>query len=233
MIAIANLIAVMGESGSGKTTSLRNLDPKTTYIIDCDKKGLSWRGWREQYNAANNNYAVMDDQSKVLTYLASINVNAPHIRTVVVDTLNGIMVADEGRRRKEKGYDKWSDLAWSVYDIVDYALTMRDDLTVIFTAHSQTEADDSGNRFTRIKTSGKKLDKIMLESKFPTVFLAKCVDGEYKFETRANSSTAKSPMGCFTELLIDNDMASIDAVLRDYMGMKPLTDSAGGGEANA
>lgn len=219
---MANLIAVMGESGSGKTTSLRNLDPKTTYIIDCDKKGLSWRGWRGQYNDANENYAVLDDQNKVLAYLKSINCNAPHIKTVVVDTINGIMVADEGRRRREKGYDKWSDLAWAVYDIVDYALVMRDDLTVIFTAHAQTEADDSGNSFTHIKTSGKKLDKIVLESKFPTVLLSKCIEGEYVFETRANNSTAKTPMGCFEELHIPNDMRAVDDAIRDYMGMEPI-----------
>ena len=48
---MANIIGIMGESGSGKTTSMRNLDPKTTYYIDCDKKGLSWRGWKQQYNA--------------------------------------------------------------------------------------------------------------------------------------------------------------------------------------
>ena len=48
---MANIIGIMGESGSGKTTSMRNLDPKTTYYIDCDKKGLSWRGWKKQYNA--------------------------------------------------------------------------------------------------------------------------------------------------------------------------------------
>ena len=48
---MANIIGIMGESGAGKTTSMRNLDPKTTYYIDCDKKGLSWRGWKKQYNA--------------------------------------------------------------------------------------------------------------------------------------------------------------------------------------
>lgn len=227
---MANLIAVMGESGSGKTTSLRNFDPKTTYIIDCDKKGLSWRGWRGQYNKESKNYAALDDQNLVLAHLVSVNKNAPHIKTVVVDTLNGIMVADEGRRRKEKGYDKWSDLAWSVYDIVDYALTMRDDLTVIFTAHSQTESDDSGNSFTHIKTSGKKLDKIVLESKFPTVLYSKCVEGEYVFETRANGSTAKTPMGCFESLHIPNDLAAVDAAIRDYYGFKPLTDGGSDGE---
>lgn len=214
---MANLIAIMGESGSGKTTSLRNLDPASTYIIDCDKKGLSWRGWRKQYNSEALNYTVTDNQAAVLAFLRNINDGAPHIKTVVVDTIGGIMVADEARRRREKGYDKWSELAWAVYDLIDYALTMRPDITVIFIAHTQTESDEMGNRFTHIKTSGKKLEKIVLESKFPTVLLAKCIEGEYVFETRANNSTAKTPMGCFDELHIPNDIAAVVKTITDYM----------------
>ena len=97
------IIGIMGESGAGKTTSMRNLDPKTTYYIDCDKKGLSWKGWKSQYNAENKNYMRTDDKDKVLVLLQGINEKCPNIKTVVVDTLNGIMVADEMRRSKEKG----------------------------------------------------------------------------------------------------------------------------------
>ena len=67
-----------------------------------------------------------------------------------------------------------------------------------------------------IKTSGKKLDKICLESKFTTVLLSKCVDGAYKFETQANNSTAKSPMGAFDQMEIDNDIAEVMKALEDY-----------------
>ena len=132
---MAMVIGIMGESGAGKTTSMRNLDPKTTYYIDCDKKGLSWKGWRQQYNEENKNYYKTDFPQTVLKLLEQINDKAKHIKTVVIDTLNGIMVADEMRRCKEKGYDKWQDLAQCVYSIIDYALTMRDDLTVIFIAY--------------------------------------------------------------------------------------------------
>lgn len=213
---MANIIAIMGESGSGKTTSMRNLDPATTYYIDCDKKGLSWKGWKQQYNAENKNYFKTDFQDTVLKLLHSINTNAPHIKTVIVDTLNGIMVADEMRRSREKGYDKWIDLACAVYDIIDHALVMRDDLTVIFTAHTQTDRDDTGYAFTRIKTSGKKLDKITLESKFPVVLLAKVIDGKHVFETKANFSTAKTPLGAFEENYIDNDISAVLKVLEDF-----------------
>lgn len=215
---MSKVICVMGESGSGKTTSCRNLDPKTTCYIDCDKKGLSWKGWKKQYNTENKNYICTDKQEIVLKMLHRINESEEfaHVKTVVVDTINGIMVADEMRRSKEKGYDKWLDLACAIYDIVDYSLTMREDVTVIFVAHTQTDHDDNGYLFTRIKTSGKKLDKITLESKFPTVLLAKVIDGRHVFETQANFSTAKTPLGAFTENIIDNDMTEVLKALEDF-----------------
>lgn len=215
---MANVICIMGESGTGKTTSMRNLDPQSTLYIDCDKKGLSWRGWRNQYNSENKNYLKTDVPAHVLQYLqyANTSEHGKRFKVVVIDTLNGIMVADEMRRCKEKGYDKWQDLAQSIYDIVDYALTMRDGLTVIFVAHTQTDHDDNGYMFTRIKTSGRKLDKITLESKFTTVLLAKCVDGKYVFETQADRSTAKSPMGLFETKEIPNDIQSVIDALNEF-----------------
>lgn len=213
---MAKIIAVMGESGSGKTTSMRDLDPATTYYIDADKKGLSWKGWKKQYNAENKNYLKTDDQNMVLNILHGINDKRPNVKIIIVDTINGIMVADEMRRSKEKGYDKWQDLAVAIYGIIDYALTMRDDLTVVFVAHTQTERDDSGYQFTRIKTSGKKLDKITLESKFPVVLLAKTVDGKHIFETQANFSTAKTPLGAFEQTQIDNNIVEVLKALEDY-----------------
>ena len=213
---MAKIIGIMGESGAGKTTSMRNLDPKTTYYIDWDKKGLSWKGNKSQYNAENKNYIKTDEQSKVLSLLVGINEKCPHIKTVVIDTLNGIMVADEMRRSKEKGYDKWMDLAVSVYGIIDNALTMREDITVIFVCHSQTVRDDSGYMFTSIKTNGQKLSKIGLETKFPIVLYAKCVDGQYLFETQANFSTAKTPMGLFEDKTIPNDVDAVIKAIEEY-----------------
>lgn len=213
---MSTVICVMGESGSGKTTSMRNLNPAETYYIDCDKKGLSWLGWKKQYNKEAKNYIKTDEPGKIMEYLNGINSKCKNIHTVVVDTINGIMVADEMRRSKEKGFDKWIDLAACVYDIIDFALTMRDDITVIFLAHTQTETTDSGYQFTRIKTSGKKLDKIVLESKFPIVLLTKVVDGKHIFETHANFSTAKTPFGAFEDSTIDNDISKVLEILKEF-----------------
>lgn len=206
----------MGESGSGKTTSMRNLDPSTTVYIDSDKKGLSWKGWKNQYNAENKNYFVTDNAGDITKYLLGVSERLPHVKTVVIDTINGVMVSDEMRRSKEKGYDKWQDLAACIWGLVDAALILRDDLIVIFVAHCQTERDESGFLFTRIKTSGRKLEKIVLESKFTTVLLAKCIDGKYLFETGSNNSTAKTPMGAFDTFEIENDINLVINALEEF-----------------
>ena len=202
------IIGIMGDSGSGKTTAFRNIDPKTTMYVDCDKKGLSWKGWKKSFNEENKNYLVTDKPTTARAMLKKVNEEPgfKHIKNIVFDTVNGLMVADEMRRSKEKGYDKWQDLATCIYYLIDDALVVRPDLNVFFIAHTQTDMDDTGYKFTHIKTSGKKLDKIVLESKFSTVLLAKCVDGKYLFETQSERSTAKSPLGMFESKEIPNDI---------------------------
>ena len=208
-------ILVMGESGSGKATSLKTLNPQETFIIESDGKGLSWRGWKKQYSKENKNYFETYDAGIIKTVLDRIDTEMPHVKVIVIDTLNMIMVNDEMNRMRERGYDKWVDLATCIWGIIDLAHQLRDDLTVVCMAHTQTERDETGFSFTRMKTSGKKLDKLCVESKFSTVLLAKALDGKYIFETYANKSTAKSPMGCF-EKEIPNDMSLVIKALDDY-----------------
>lgn len=213
---MSTVIGIMGESGSGKTTSLRNLDPATTYIVDSDKKGLSWKGWRQQYNLDNRNYLKSSDAITIRSLVKNVAEKAPHIKTIIIDTINGIMVDDEMKRSKEKSFDKWMDLAGCIWELVSEAHMYRDDLAIVFLAHSQTDRDESGFAWTRIKTSGKKLDKIVIESKFTTVLLAKCVDGRYLFETQSKNSTAKSPMGAFDTFEIDNDLKNVIEALKEF-----------------
>lgn len=214
---MAMAIAVMGESGSGKSTSMRTLPPDQTYYIDADGKGLPWRGWRQQYSAEKKNYYRGSDKEKIISILEGLHNKRPDIKYVVIDTINGIMVDDEMARMKEKTYDKWADLAAAVYGMIIYSLKMRDDMTVIFVAHTQVDRDENtGMTWTRIKTNGRKLDKIVLESKFTTVFHARCLDGNYVFETRSNNSTAKTPMGAFEEATIENDIMKALEKLEEY-----------------
>lgn len=213
---MAKVICIMGESGSGKTTAMRNLPSSETLYIDCDGKGLSWKGWRSEYNKDNKNFIRTSNKDTIVALLEKCETRK-EIKYIVIDTINAIMIDDEFARMGEKTYDKWQDLAASVYGLVKCALNARDDLTIIIIAHSQTERDDFGNAFTRLKTSGRKLDKIVLESKFTTVFLAKRNgQNEYVLETHANKSTAKTPLGAFEADEIPNDIVEALKVLEEY-----------------
>lgn len=210
---MSRALMIIGPSGSGKTTSLEKLDPKQTFYIDADGKGLSWKGWRTQYNKENKNYFRCDEPDKIFALMQQIDEKQKQIKYLVIDTLNGCMVADEMRRAKEKAYDKWIDLAQSVYNIVDYSNKMRDDLTVILVGHTQTSDDG----FTCMLTNGRKLNKICLESKMTTVLLSRINEnGEYVFETRAKNSTAKTPRGTFEADEIPNDITVVLDALKDF-----------------
>jgi hypothetical protein len=213
---MSKAILIMGESGSGKTTSMRNLEPASTFYIDADGKGLQWRGWRDQYSKERKNFFKTSDVATIEKCFVRISKEHPQVKLIIVDTLNACMIDDEMVRMKEKGFDKWIDAAVSVYALINLSHSLRNDLTVIFTAHTQTDYDDSGYKFTHVKTSGRKIAKIVLESKFSTVLLAKANLGAYVFETQANNSTAKTPLGAFEVKEIENDMAKVLAVLSEF-----------------
>ena len=215
------VIGCMGESGSGKTTAMRNLPPKETFYIDCDKKGLNWKGWRKQYSVDNKNYFATDSFSTCKTLMDKVDKgeNFRHIKYLVIDTINGMMVAEEMRILAMQGGDKrsaWTDLASNGWDIINKALALRDNLTVIILCHSETISDDNGIVKTRIKTNGRKLEKLVLESKMTTVVWAVRQDGKYKFILSADGSTCKVPMGSFDTDECDNDIMIVIKALEDY-----------------
>lgn len=214
---MSKMIAIMGESGAGKTTSARTLDPNTTYYIDCDKKGLAWKGWREQYNVDKKNFYSGRDLQAIEKIIYGVSQKREDIKVIVIDTLNTCMVDKEVKSMNEKGYDKWIDLTQYVWNICETAAQLRDDLTVIVMFHSETIRDDLGYTFTRIKTNGRKLEKVVLESLFSTVLLAKRdANGDYIFETKSRNSTAKSPMGAFESEETPNDMQAVLDALAEY-----------------
>lgn len=218
---MAKVIGVMGESGSGKTTAMRNLDPEVTFYLDCDKKGLNWKGWKSQYNGEKKNYICSDKFSVVSLALKKIDTGESykHIKYVVIDTINGLMVAEEMQILSMQSGDKrsaWTDLAANGWALVNLALELRDDLTVIILAHSETISDDNGIIRTRIKTNGRKLEKLVLESKMTTVVWAVRQDGKYKFILSADGSTCKVPLGAFDKDECDNDITIVLKALEEY-----------------
>lgn len=213
---MAQLLGIMGEPGTGKSTSLRTLPPEETFYCDCDGKGLNWRGWRKQYNTENKNYLKSSFPQIVLKYMDNIAEKAPHIHYFVIDTMNNLMVSDEMRRCKEKGYDKWMDLAACVWDMVDRPSTYRDDLTIILLFHTQTEMTDFGYEFTRIKTNGRKTEKNNIDSKFNWLLRSVKQDDKYYFETTAHNSTARTPLEAFSEEYIPNDIMEVIKVMKEF-----------------
>ena len=218
---MSKVIGCMGESGSGKTTAMRNLPPTETFYIDCDKKGLNWKGWRKQYSVDNKNYFATDSFSTCKTLMEKVDKseNFRHIKYLVIDTINGMMVAEEMRILAMQGGDKrsaWTDLASNGWDIINKALTLREDLTVIILCHSETISDDNGIVKTRIKTNGRKLEKLVLESKMTTVVWSVRQDGKYKFILSADGSTCKVPLGAFQADECENDIMIVIKALEDY-----------------
>ena len=218
---MAKVIGVMGESGAGKTTAMRNLPPKDTFYLDCDKKGLNWKGWRSQYNEDNKNYWKSDSFSVVANLMDRINSEDTFkkVKYLVIDTLNGLMVAEEMRILAMQSGDKrsaWSDLAQNGWSIINKALAMRDDLTVIILCHSETISDDNGIIRTRIKTNGRKLEKLVLESKMTTVIWSVRQDGKYKFILSADGSTCKVPLGAFDGDECENDIMIVIQALKEF-----------------
>ncbi len=210
---MAKMILVMGEPASGKTVSLRNIPRNELYYIDCDKKGLNYKGWKNDFNEEKKNYFRSNDGEAIAKCMLAISEKREDIKYIAIDTINSIMIADEMKRSKDKNFDKWVDLASCIFNLINIVPDLRDDLTVIFIGHTQT--DDEG--FTRLLTNGKKLNKIGLEKYFDTVLIAKNNDGKYVFETTSPNSTARVPMGCYEgEQYIENDLYEIIKELKEY-----------------
>lgn len=210
---MAKMLLVMGEPASGKTVSLRNIPKNELYYIDCDKKGLNYKGWKEDFNTEKKNYFRSNNGEDIAKCMLGISEKREDIKYIAIDTINSIMIADEMKRSKDKNFDKWVDLASCIFNLINIVPDLRDDLTVIFIGHTQT--DDEG--FTRLLTNGKKLNKIGLEKYFDTVLIAKNNDGKYVFETTSPNSTARVPMGCYEgEQYIENDLYEIIKELKEY-----------------
>jgi hypothetical protein len=211
---MSNAVMILGHSGSGKTTSLRNLDPKTTYIIRAIEKPLPFKGWKASYNKDAKNLMDCDTSSKICSAMRNISEKAGHIKTIVIDDAQYIMANEFMRRAGEVGFNKFSDIGRNMWDILSLMGTLRDDLVVFMLAH--TEENDSG--LIKMKTIGKMLDdKVSCEGMVTIVLRSFCNDGTYGFFTQNNGrDTTKSPMGMFDTMVIDNDLEMVRKAIIAY-----------------
>jgi|TARA_R110000744_G_scaffold212334_1_gene331317 hypothetical protein len=220
---MANLIIICGKSGSGKSTSGRNLDPKTTLWLNCDQKALPFKGWKKNYSKENKNYTKTSNLVDVVNTLKVVPEKAKHIKTIVIDTINRLMTDKVMGERHIKGFEKWSNLSGGIYDVFTVInKTLPDDIDVFVLAHSDEGYSDMGAQYRKVMTAGKQLDKIVLESMSSVVlFTAIVSDGkgknEYFFQTQTDgTSTAKSPVDMFSEYTIPNDMQLVKKTMHNY-----------------
>ena len=215
---MAQMIGIYGEPGTGKSTSLKSLPPNVTFYIDCDGKGLNYKGWRELYSKEKGNYFVTSEPEKVNRCLEAVGTNPKykHIKYFVVDTLNNLWTSDEMKRMFERGYDKWADLAANSWKLVELPSKLRDDLTVILLFHSQIERTEDGYEFIRIKTNGRKTEKNAIDSRFNWLLRTLKLDGQYMFETTSHNSTSRTPLDAFEDDYIPNDIMKVLDVMKEY-----------------
>lgn len=223
----AETILILGESGHGKTTSLRNLDPKETFIISTTAKPLPWRGWKKNYTKwdpktnPQGNWYQTSKSNNVATIMKYVSSKRQDVKNLIIDDLQYTMAFEFMDRRSEKSYDKFNDIGGDFTDLLRTADVLRDDLKLIFTAHSENTGDAMNPHWT-LKTIGKMVnEKITPEGLFTYVFYAIAKDNggeiEYKFLTNTDSEhVAKTPLGMFTDKLVDNDMKQIIEIIDKY-----------------
>jgi len=227
---MAITVGVFGVSGQGKTTSIvvnpdgtynlkeyAGMSPEDTVIINSDKKNLPFQEptWEE-----GKNLFITSEQTEILSLLSSIN-KGSKVKSVIIDTIQGIIVDYEMLESRKLTFDKWADLAKGVYEMITFANAMRKDVVVYIMGHVTLYTDVDGNESKCLITNGKKMEKIKLESKLPIVLFTSMErgikgDNLHYFETQSNRSTGKSPIGMFSEFRIPNSLKLVDTKIREY-----------------
>lgn len=195
-------ILVLGESGTGKTTSLRNFKEGEVALVNVTGKALPFKGNFEMLKNTT-------DASKILKFMRETKA-----KRIIIDDCQYIMSFQYMRRIKENGWDKFNELQSDFFNIIDAVPSLPDDVIVYFLSHLETK--DDGRQ--KIKTIGKMLDeKITIEGMFTTVLKTHVSDGKYYFLTQnSGNDTVKSPLGMFTDFAIDNDLKYVDEKIRNY-----------------
>lgn len=203
------LTMIYGESGTGKSTSLRNFSNDEVAIINVSGKPMPFRS--ELKTLSSNNYQIIADW-------------LPKIKqpSIVIDDATYLMVDQFMANVQLKGYEKYNIMAQNFTNLIEQARMLPEDKIVYFMGHS--DQTDSGRE--HFKTIGRMIDNyVTLEGKFTTVLKSVVKDGKYYFQTHnSGSDTVKSPLGMFESDLVDNDLKMVDDIMREYWNIPRVTE---------
>lgn len=202
---MAQMVLIMGESGTGKSTSLRNCDPQTTAVVNPVGKPLPFKGRYEMLNSIT--------ESRKITKFMKEQAAAGK-KLIVVDDFQYILSVPYMNRIKENGWDKWNDFGANYFEIIEVCKELPDDIVVAYMTHTETLE----NGVTTIKLIGKLLrEKITIEGLFTIVLRTGVNEGKYYFYTQnSGKDTVKSPMGMFPSYAIDNDLNYVADKIRNF-----------------
>jgi len=219
----SKLIGIVGPTGTGKSTSIKHLDPASTYIINVAKKELPFKGADKLYNAENKNYKEVDDANEITRLLRTISEKAPHIKNIIIEDSNYIMGFNMIAKATEVGYTKFTLMAKDMVELFREARKLREDLTTFYFTHPETIEDGGEIVGYKIKTAGKLIDNQIVLEGLLTICLYTCVDEAkdggttYSFLTnRYKKYPAKSPDGMFNETKIPNNLQLVVDKVNEY-----------------
>lgn len=210
-------VLILGESGTGKSLSFRDLDPANTLLIQAIRKPLPFKreGWKYFTPEVRGNIFVTDRASEIITLMQNTK-----RKIIIVDDYQYILSNELLRRFREKSYDKFSEIGYNGWNLINVMSTLAPDVRVYVMAH--TMMGDDG--ITKIKTPGKLLETYSVEGMFSIVLRTNILDGEYRFATKnSGGDTVKAPPGMFPTDFIPNDLTVVDKAIVDF-GWAPGLD---------
>lgn len=218
---------IVAEPGSGKTTSIRGLNPETTFVIVVYYKGgTMFPGWKKNYKEWDpktraGNFYITSDPRLILKLMQIISDEMPHINTIVIDDFQFVSAFEFMNRAEEAGFGKFNSIGKSMFLMATKPEELRGDLVVFYLTHVETINDETGAR-KKAKTIGKLVDdKISLEGLFSLVLFGKVKKTKeglsYVFETVNNGeNTCRSPIGMFKDPEIPNDLEVVRQAIVNY-----------------
>jgi hypothetical protein len=219
----SKLIGIVGSTGTGKSTSIKHLNPEETYIINVAKKELPFKGSEALYNTEKKNYKELDDAVEITRLLHIISDKAPQIKNVVIEDSNYIMGFNIVSRATEIGFTKFSIMARDMVELFREARKLRDDLKVFYFTHPETIEEGGEVTGYKIKTAGKLIDNQIVLEGLLTICLYTYVEenkdgtSTYNFVTnRFKKFPAKSPDGMFTNIKMPNNLQTVVDTIDEY-----------------